>query len=215
MKTTKSELQRISNGDLLCSGKGSSRRSFPATVQLEPLCGLFLNCCYLRSNHGQTVKSTKSELQLQSALQRISNGDPLCLFDNGPCRRSFDAGLQYAQLALYGPQVDRCAVFRPYATGHLSKASHSQCRPGPKSGVSSWLRTFFTVDLFTRTHGVRVKLVSGMMTRRHCFADTPSNISTHTPHTTSKANPPTPRSDHVQLAFLFLMFIRWCASGFM
>eukprot|EP00439_Symbiodinium_sp_Y106_P046697 s2414_g5.t5 len=107
LKTTKCELQRISNGDLLCSGKGSCRRSFPATVQLEPLCGLFLNCCYLRSHHGQTVKSTKSELQLQSALQRISNGDQLCLFDKGPCRRSFDAGLQCAQLALHGPQVDR------------------------------------------------------------------------------------------------------------
>ena len=106
------------------------------------------------------MKSTKSELQLQSALQRISNGDPLCLFDKGPCRRSFDAGLQYAQLALHGPQVDRCAVFRPYATGHLSKASHSQCRPGPKSGVSSWLRTFFTANLFTRTHGVRVPALS-------------------------------------------------------
>ena len=48
----------------------------------------------------------------------------------------------------------KLTVFRPYATGHLSKASHSQCRPGPKSGVSSWLRTFFTANLFTRTHGV-------------------------------------------------------------
>ena len=139
LKTTKrglrlqSTLQRISNGDL-CSSMGTCRRSFPATVQLEPLCGLFLNCCYLRSHHGQTVKSTKSELQLQSALQRISNGDPLCLFDKGPCRRSFDAGLQYAQLALHGPQVDRCAVFRPYATGHLSKARHSQCGPVPSPG---------------------------------------------------------------------------------
>ena len=161
LKTTTCELQRISNGDLLCSGKGSCRRSFLATVQLEPLCGLSLNCCYLRSHRGQAVKSTKSELQLQSALQRISNGDPLCLFDKGPCRRSFDAGLQYAQLALHGPQVDRCAaVFRPYATGHLSKASHSQCRPGPKSGVSSWLRTFFTANLFTRSHGVRVPALS-------------------------------------------------------
>ena len=123
---------------------------------LRPLFELLLPSLTSR----QTVKSTKSELHLQSALQRISNGDPLCLFDKGPCRRSFDAGLQYAQLALHGPQVDRCAVFRPHAAGHLSKASHSQCRPGPKSGVSSWLRTFFTANLFTRTHGVRAPAVS-------------------------------------------------------
>ena len=79
LKTTKCELQRlqrISNGDLLSSGKGSCRRSFPATVQLEPLCGLFLNCCYLRSHHGQTVKSTKSELQLQSALAKDKQPRP-------------------------------------------------------------------------------------------------------------------------------------------
>ena len=99
-KTTKSELHRISNGDLLCSSMGSCRRSFDATVQLKPLCGFLPGCCYLRSQTGQTAKSTKSELQLQSTLQRMSNGDPLCLFDTGPCRRSLDAGQQYAQLAL-------------------------------------------------------------------------------------------------------------------
>lgn len=110
---------------------------------------------------GQTAKSAKRELQLQSTLQRISNGDPLCLFDKGPCRRSFDAGLQYAQLALHGPQVARCgAVFRPQDSGHLRNDSHLQCRPGPKSGVSSWLRTFPDAHLFTRTHGVRVPALS-------------------------------------------------------
>ena len=77
----------------------------------------------------------------------MSNGDPFCLFDTGPCRRSLDAGQQYAQLALHGPQVDRCAFFRPHDSGHLSKDSQLQCRPGPKSGVSSWLRTFLTANL--------------------------------------------------------------------
>ena len=90
----------------------------------------------------------------------MSNGDLLCLLDKGPCRRSFDAGQQYTQLAQHGPQIDRCAVFRPHNSGHLSKDSHLKCRPGPKSGVSSWLRTFLTANLFTRTHGVRVPALS-------------------------------------------------------
>ena len=41
---------------------------------------------------------------------------------------------------------------QPMGSGHPSKASHSQCRPGPKSGVSSWLKIFLTANLFTRTH---------------------------------------------------------------
>ena len=45
-------------------------------------------------------------------------------------------------------------------SGHPSKASHSQCRPGPKSGLSSWLKIFLTANLFTRTHSVRVPALS-------------------------------------------------------
>ena len=48
----------------------------------------------------------------------------------------------------------------PMGSGHPSKASHSQCRPGPKSGVSSWLKIFLTANLFTRTHSVRVPALS-------------------------------------------------------
>ena len=44
---------------------------------------------------------------------------------------------------------------QPMGSGHPSKASHSQCRPGPKSGVGSWLKIFLTATLFTRTHSVR------------------------------------------------------------
>ena len=49
---------------------------------------------------------------------------------------------------------------QPMGSGHQSKASHSQCRPGPKSGVSSWLKIFLTANLFTRTHSVRVLVLS-------------------------------------------------------
>ena len=56
-----------------------------------------------------------------------------------------------------------CPVTRPnpwMGSGHPSKVSHSQCRPGPKSGVSSWLKIFFAANLFTRTHSVRVPALS-------------------------------------------------------
>ena len=49
---------------------------------------------------------------------------------------------------------------QPMGLGHPSKASHSQCRHGPKSGVSSWLKIFLTANLFTRTHSVRVPALS-------------------------------------------------------
>ena len=49
---------------------------------------------------------------------------------------------------------------QPMGSGHPSKASHSQCRPGPTSGVSSWLNIFLTATLFTRTHSVRVPALS-------------------------------------------------------
>ena len=49
---------------------------------------------------------------------------------------------------------------QPMGSGHPSKASHSQCRPGLKSGVSSCLKIFLTANLFTRTHSVRVPALS-------------------------------------------------------
>ena len=49
---------------------------------------------------------------------------------------------------------------QPMGSGHPSKASHSQWRPGPKSGVGSWLKIFLTATLLTRTHNVRVPALS-------------------------------------------------------
>ena len=89
--------------DLLCSCKGSCRRSFDAMVQLEPLCGPSVNYSHIFLLNWQTLKTTKRGLRLQSTLQRISNGD-LCS-SMGPCRRSFDATVQLAPL--YGPSLIR------------------------------------------------------------------------------------------------------------
>ena len=96
-------LQGISNGDLLCSCKGSCRRSFDAMVQLEPLCGPSGNYSHIFLLNWQTLKTTKRGLRLQSTLQRISNGD-LCS-SMGTCRRSFDATVQLAPLN--GPSLIR------------------------------------------------------------------------------------------------------------
>ena len=95
-------LQRISNGDPLCSCKGSCRRSFDAPVQLEPICGPSANYSHTRLLNWQTPKTRKRGLRLQSTLQKISNGD-LCL-RMGPCRRCFDATAQLAPL--YGPSLN-------------------------------------------------------------------------------------------------------------
>ena len=96
-------LQGISNGDLLCSCKGSCRRSFDAMVQLEPLCGPSVNYSHIFLLNWQTLRTTKRGLRLQNTLQRISNGD-LCS-SMGTCRRSFDATVQLAPL--YGPSLIR------------------------------------------------------------------------------------------------------------
>ena len=78
---------------------------------------------------------------------------------------SQQARLQFFTCCAYGLRV---RVYVPptsdtsqsMGSGHPSKASHSQCRPGPKSGVSSWLKIFLTANLFTRTQSVRVPALS-------------------------------------------------------
>ena len=114
-------LQRISNGDLLCSCKLSCRRSFDAPFQLEPLCGPSTNYNRTRLLNWQTLKTTKRGLRLQSTLPRISNGDLLCL-RMGPCRRSFDATVQLAPL--YSPSSN-CHYFRS-PSGQTWKTTKSE-----------------------------------------------------------------------------------------
>ena len=56
------------------------------------------------------------------------------------------------------PGAQLPAGHAPGATMHVPAGQ--QCRPGPKSGVSSWLKILLTANLFTRTHSVRVPALS-------------------------------------------------------
>ena len=92
--------------------------------------------------------------------------------------RCQQARLQIYTCCPYGLRVrvlPASETTQPMGSGHPSKASHSQCRPGPKSGVSSWLKIFLTANLFTRTHSVRVPALSaGAWGKQHirprCFS---------------------------------------------
>ena len=124
-------LQGISNGDLLCSCKGSCRQSFDAMVKLEPLCGPFVNYSHIFVLNWQTLKTTERGLRLQSTLQRISNGD-LCS-SMGTCRRSFDATVQLAPLnGIRSPseqtlKTTKCELQR-ISNGDLLCSGKGSCR---------------------------------------------------------------------------------------
>ena len=77
-----------------------------------------------------------------------------------PVSRCKLAGARYPyglRVRVYVPPTSDTT--QPMGSGHPSKG-HSQCRPGPKSGVISWLKIFLTATLFTKTHSVRVPALS-------------------------------------------------------
>ena len=121
----------------------------------------------------QTCRCPQARLQVHRCPQTCRY--PQARLQVQPCRCLPQARLQVCRCQQARLQIYTCCPYglrvrvyapptsdttQPMGSGHPSKASHSQCRPGPKSGVSSPLKIFRTANLFTRTHSVRVPALS-------------------------------------------------------